>query len=102
MLLDGSPSQSGPGLTAVFDNLTDEQAAGRACVVGLCRRFTPDQPAASVVVGIAKATGMEVRACRSGCAQLVGWVPPSMWIQPAVRHPDGDILSPSGSGTPQR
>lgn len=80
---DGSPTQSA-ALTAVFDHLNDDQAAGRACVVGLCRRsFAPGDPGA-VVVGVAKAGGAPVRACRTGCAQLVGWVPPSRWIQPAI------------------
>jgi hypothetical protein len=71
---------------ATFTALSPEQAAGQACVVGLCRVSfvsVDGEPApASVVVGRAKSTGEDVRACADSCARLVGWVPRSGWIQP--------------------
>jgi hypothetical protein len=83
-MLPGFPSQSAMPTVPVFDHLTPEQAAGRACVVGLCRATYRAEDPAAVVVGVSKATGMKVRACRSGCAQLVGWVPRSGWVQRAL------------------
>jgi hypothetical protein len=81
--LDGLPRRPIPPVAPVFDHLTAEQAAGRACIVAPCRASFGERCPAAVVVGVAKGTGQKVRACRSGCAQLVGWTPRSGWIQPA-------------------
>lgn len=75
MPFDGFPSRPGISAVAVFDQLTEDQAAGRACVVAPCRALYKAEDPAAVVVGVDKQTGRQVRACRGGCAQLVWWMP---------------------------
>lgn len=65
-----------------FEDLNIQQATGEECVVLRCRLVSIDgEPVPpSVVVGVSRSTGEQVRACEAH-ARLVGWRPDSGWEQ---------------------
>lgn len=69
----------------VFDGLNHQQLRGWQCVVFRCNLLSIDgeDVPLSVVVGVSRATGDEVRACEAH-ARDVGWRPDSGWEQPAL------------------
>jgi hypothetical protein len=72
-----------PVPAAVFPDLNGPQSRGQQCVVCSARTVTiaQDPLPGAVVVGRSGSTGKPVRACKTRCAPMIGYVPPSTAVQ---------------------